>query len=213
MGVKGRICCYGSLMVVLGFIMFSLSFLQMSDKCSLQQFKNSYVVPFAQVDSVNDSRPQQQIPLMEETSKTTKFNLSTIGDDKTTKFNSSTIGDDSIGMSAIGDDKTTKFNSLAIGDDSIGMLQQCCFFCQCFIQYPRKLRSIIWFTCDAHNIYIVVQTLYNQTCLASQPYEYISKFQNNQSILLKNGVYSLGHPSDLILKLQQITYCEPIFLL
>ncbi len=131
MGVRGRICCYGSLMVVLGFIMLSLSFLQMSDKCSLQRFKNSYVVPFAQVDSVNDSRPQQQIPLMEETSK------------------------------------TTKFNSSSIGDDSIGMLQQCCFSCQCFFQYPRKLRSIIWFTCDDHNIYIVVQTLYHQTCLAS----------------------------------------------
>jgi hypothetical protein len=131
MGVRGRICCYGSLMVVLGFIMLSLSFLQMSDKCSLQRFKNSYVVPFAQVDSVNDSRPQQQIPLMEETSK------------------------------------TTKFNSSSIGDDSIGMLQQCCFSCQCFFQYPRKLRSIIWFTCNAHTIYIVVQTLYNQTCLTS----------------------------------------------
>ncbi len=81
MGVKGRICCYASLLVVLGFIMLGLSFLEMSDKCSLQRFKNSYVVPFAQVDSVNDSRPQQPIPLMEETSKTTKLNLSTIGDD------------------------------------------------------------------------------------------------------------------------------------
>jgi xyloglucan fucosyltransferase len=79
MGVKGRVCC--SLMVVLGFIMLSLSFLQMSDKCSLQRFKKSYVVPFPQVDSVNDGRPQQQIPLMEETSKTTKFNSSTIGND------------------------------------------------------------------------------------------------------------------------------------
>jgi hypothetical protein len=127
LGVKGRICCYGSLMVVVGFIVLSLSFLQMSDKCSLQRFKNSYAMPFAQVvDSFNDSRPQQQIPLMEET------------------FN------------------TTKFNSSAIGDDSIGMLQQCCFSCQCFFQYPRKLRSIIWFTCDAHIIYIVVQILYNQ---------------------------------------------------
>ncbi len=149
----------------------------MSDKCSLQRFKNSYVVPFAQVDSVNDSRPQQQIPLMEETSK------------------------------------TTKFNSSSIGDDSIGMLQQCCFSCQCFFQYPRKLRSIIWFTCDDHNIYIVVQTLYHQTCLASWRYEYISKSQKNQSILLEDGVYSLGHPSDPIFKLQQITYCEPIFVL
>ncbi len=122
MGVKGRVCC--SLMVVLGFIMLSLSFLQMSDKCSLQRFKKSYVVPFPQVDSVNDGRPQQQIPLMEETSKTTKFNSSTIG------------------------------------NDSIGMLQQCCFSCQCFFQYLRKLKSIIWFTCDVHIIYIVVQTLY-----------------------------------------------------
>jgi hypothetical protein len=81
MGVKGRIWCYASLMVVLGFIMLGLSFLEMSDKCSLQRFKNSYVVPFAQVDRVNDSRPQQPIPLMEETSKTTKLNSSTIGDD------------------------------------------------------------------------------------------------------------------------------------
>jgi hypothetical protein len=127
LGVKGRIWCFGSLMVVLACIVLSLSFLQMSDKCSLQRFKKSYVVPFAQVvDSVNDSRPQQQIPLMEETSE------------------------------------TMKFNSSAIGDNSIGMLQQCCFSCQCFFQYPRKLRSIIWFTCDVHTIYIVVQILYNQ---------------------------------------------------
>jgi hypothetical protein len=59
----------------------------------------------------------------------------------------------------------------------------------------------------------VVQTLYHQTCLASWRYEYISKSQKNQSILLEDGVYSLGHPSDPIFKLQQITYCEPIFVL
>jgi hypothetical protein len=81
MGGKGRVCCFGSLMVVLAFIVLSLSFLQISDKCSLQRLKKSYVVPFARVASVNDSRPQQQIPLMEETSKTTKFNSSAIGDD------------------------------------------------------------------------------------------------------------------------------------